>query len=145
MLWFWAAFLAAICWGFSYASTGPLLQRGFSAFTLMALQTWVAAPIFTFLAWQDKSLHQGIAIIKASPKIMFWMVLVLACYFGGSVLIYWAIKQKNVTSVSLIEISYPLFVALFSWAIFGQNHITPATLAGGALIIAGVTVMYVFK
>lgn len=145
MLWFWASLLAAVLWGFSYASTDPLLKSGISSFTLMAFYTWVAAPLFTLLAWQDKSLGHGIALVKGNPKIIFWILGMVTCYFFGNALIYWAIKQKNATSVSLIEISYPLFVALFSWIVFGQNHLTLSTLAGGALILSGVTVIYAFR
>jgi len=145
MLWFWAALLAAVLWGFSYAAVGNILKSGLSSFTLMAFYTWVAAPLFTFIAWRQGTLVKGISIVKANTNLLFWIIIMVACYFFGNALVYWAIKQKNATAVSLIEITYPLFVALFSWGIFGQNHLTPSTLAGGVLIFAGVTVMYVFK
>lgn len=145
MLWLWAALLAAALWGFSYAAIENVLKTGLSSFTLMAFYTWLALPAFSLLAWQDGSLKHGLSLVRANPKMILWITVLVACYFFGNALVYCAIKQKNATSVSFIEISYPLFVALFSYFVFQQNHLNMATIAGGALIFAGVCVMYLFR
>lgn len=145
MLWLWAALLAAALWGFSYAAVENVLKSGISSFTLMAFYTWLALPVFTLLAWQDNSLKQGITVVKNNPKIAIWVSILVACYFFGNTLIYWAIKQRDATSVTFIEISYPLFVALFSYFIFNQNQLTLGTLLGGGLIFSGVCVMYLYR
>ncbi len=145
MLWFWAAIAAAALWGFSYALVENVFKSGLSSLTLMALYTWIALPIFTLCALQDGELKNGFAIIKNNPKLMISIISVVVCYLLGNVLVYWAIKQKNATSVSLIEITYPIFVVLFSYLLFNQQHLTLGTILGGALIIGGVAVMYVVK
>jgi drug/metabolite transporter (DMT)-like permease len=145
MLWFWAALSVAMLWGFSYAAVEHILKQGMSSMTLLALYGWLSMPIFTFLAWRSGELGWGLEFVKNNPKTLLWIVVMVACYFFGNALIYWAIKQKNATAVSLIEISYPFFVVLFSWLLFRQNQITFGTTVGGGLIFAGVTFMYLFK
>lgn len=145
MLWLWAAIGTAALWGFSYALVERLLKGGISSFALLALYTWLALPAFTFLAWQDKSLGSAVEQLKANPKMLGSLVLVVICYFIGNALIYWGIQQKNATAVSLIEITYPFFVALFSFLLFQQNNLTIGTLIGGVLIFIGVFVMALWK
>jgi drug/metabolite transporter (DMT)-like permease len=145
MLWFWAAVSAAALWGFSYALVENVFKSGLSSLTLMALYTWIALPIFTLAALQDGEMTKGLSIIKQNPKLMISIVAVVVCYLLGNLLVYWAIKQKNATSVSLIEITYPLFVVLFSYMLFNQQHLTLGTVLGGAVIMSGVGIMYFVK
>lgn len=141
MLWFWAALLAASLWGLSYAMAENVLKGGISSTSLMAFYTWIAAPIFTVIAWRNGSLRQGISLARENPSFIFSIVALVVCYFIGNLLIYWAIKQKDATTVSLIEISYPLFVALFSYVIFNNMQLTWQSALGGMLILSGVAVM----
>jgi drug/metabolite transporter (DMT)-like permease len=50
-------------------------------------------------------------------------------------------SAKNPTLVSLIEISYPLFVIIFTWILFREFQLTPSTLFGAVLILAGVVIL----
>jgi len=145
MLWFWAATAAAVLWGITYATTEHVLKSGISMISLLAMYGWISMPVFTAAAIYNGNLGQGFEIIRGNPKIVFWMVLIVASFFLGNLLIYWAISQKNAVAVSFIEISYPFFVALFSWLIFNQNNMTLGTLLGGLLIFGGVSVMYFVK
>ncbi len=61
---------------------------------------------------------------------------------AGALLIYMAIGEKNATLASLIEISYPLFVAFFAWVFFREVQINLATVLGGAMILGGVAVVF---
>jgi drug/metabolite transporter (DMT)-like permease len=60
----------------------------------------------------------------------------------GGLLIYIAIGEKNATLASLIEISYPFFVAVFVWLFFRDIQFSWQTLVGGVLILAGVAVVF---
>ena len=59
----------------------------------------------------------------------------------GSWLLYVSIGQKNATLASLIEISYPVFVALFAYVLFREVALDALTLLGAALVFAGVGVI----
>lgn len=53
-----------------------------------------------------------------------------------------AIGEKNATLASLIEISYPFFVALFAWLFFREVQVSVPTIVGGLMILGGVTVVF---
>ena len=55
----------------------------------------------------------------------------------GAVLLYISINNKNATLASLIEITYPLFVVMFSYLLFKQLHVNISVIIGGVMIIAG--------
>ena len=56
-----------------------------------------------------------------------------------------SIVSKNATIAGMIEISYPLFIALFAYLIFRESELNWGIAAGGALIMAGVLTVYWFS
>jgi drug/metabolite transporter (DMT)-like permease len=71
------------------------------------------------------------------------LVVSLAAAAVGGLLIYSAIGEKNATLASLIEISYPFFVAMFAWVFFRETQFNLATVLGGVLILGGVFTVFV--
>ncbi|MCA1805896.1 MAG: EamA family transporter [Xanthomonadaceae bacterium] len=65
------------------------------------------------------------------------MVIALTSLLG-TVFLYLAIGGKSATLAAVIEISYPVFVALFTWLLFREAHINASVVIGGALVFAGV-------
>ena len=61
----------------------------------------------------------------------------------ASVLLFMSIENKNATLASLIEITYPVFVALFAFLIFRQMHLNISVIIGGVLIMAGAALIIV--
>jgi len=58
-----------------------------------------------------------------------WLfILVTVLFLIGNALIIIAIKNKNATVASLIEISYPIFVVLFSYLIFRNSNLNTGTI-----------------
>jgi drug/metabolite transporter (DMT)-like permease len=60
----------------------------------------------------------------------------------AGLLSFMAIGEKNATLASLIEISYPLFVAFFAWLFFREVQWNLPTIVGGLLTLGGVAVVY---
>jgi drug/metabolite transporter (DMT)-like permease len=56
----------------------------------------------------------------------------------------YSIQGKNATLAGLIEITYPLFIALFAYFAFGEAQLSLASALGGTLIFAGVATIYFF-
>ena len=78
------------------------------------------------------------ADIKASVgAIMFTSIL-------GTVAAYKAIHSSNATVASLIEITYPLFVAICAIVLFQENHLSWSIAIGGTLILLGTGVIIYF-
>jgi hypothetical protein len=60
---------------------------------------------------------------------------------AAGLLIFTAIGEKNAPVAALIEISYPLAAAFFTWLFFRESHLNLQTMIGAALIYAGIIVV----
>ena len=58
--------------------------------------------------------------------------------------IMWSIALLGGTDAGLIEVSYPLWTALFAYLVYDKTP-TTGTLVGGLLIMAGIAVIAVTK
>jgi drug/metabolite transporter (DMT)-like permease len=72
------------------------------------------------------------------------LLISIVIYIAANVLIMASINAKNATMAAMIEITYPLFTALFAWLLFRQVQMSAGTLAGAALILSGVACIYYF-
>ncbi len=86
------------------------------------------------------------ARILSEPRSLggdfWWLVVSIVASCIGGLCIYHAIGGRNATVASLIEISYPLFVALFAWLFFRELQINWQTALGGLLILSGVSIVF---
>lgn len=66
-------------------------------------------------------------------------MIILYLLFGSGAYLFnaFAIKEKDATMASLLEITYPLFIILFTLIFLGQLHLNAAGLAGAVLILTG--------
>lgn len=128
-------------WGMNYATAEHCLKNGISAVAQMAIISWITMPLFTILAYKNGSLAESVSLMKGNHKLLGWLLTMGTCYILGNVLIYAAIKGKNATAAGLIEISYPLFIAFFAWAIFRNNQLSMPVIIGGAFILFGVGII----
>jgi drug/metabolite transporter (DMT)-like permease len=75
-----------------------------------------------------------------------WLVLgSVAVYVGANIFILLATKSKNATMAAMVEITYPLFTALFAWLLFKEVQVNAGTAAGAFLILSGVCCIYYFS
>lgn len=141
-MWFVYAFSAAVIWGISYAASGRAIARG-------------VPPLVFFTLYSAVALAMGLATLLVTGKVgtlsqigrtisddLGWLILAVTTSGIGALLIYLAIGEKNATVASLIEISYPLFVAFFAWLFFREIQFNRLTLVGAVLILSGVAVVF---
>ncbi|MDV3239720.1 MAG: EamA family transporter [Gammaproteobacteria bacterium] len=133
--WYLAALAAALVWGIHY----PLVDQALKKLSLPGVLVLTTLPVLVLVPLFARQLRGDIGVLAAAD----WpsRLLLLAPAFtsvAGAVLVYAAIDAKNATLASLIEISYPAFVALFAWLMFRETHLNPGALLGGALIMTGV-------
>ena len=140
-MWIFYALVASLCWGMSYAASGPILTKGFSP-----LLFFFGYALFALLGATTALMTSG--KISSIWKLPFleradagWFILSLTSAGVGAYLTYVAMGAKNPTLAALIEISYPLFVVLFTWLFFREMQLNAMTLCGGILLLAGVTVI----
>src|ERR1700741_1485686 len=138
MTWWMYALISAACWGAQYVLMETLFRR----------VDFAAA--FSFLSLANGILVAAILWIFY-PRQNWWKlgviwVVVLYLVFGTGAYLFnaLAINQKNATLASLLEISYPLFIILFTAIFFRQIHLDLIGLTGAALIFIG-CVLVVFS
>ncbi len=136
--WYVAALGAAVVWGIHY----PLVDFALKRLSLMMVLVLTALPLLLIAPFYSRTLAADLAAFRALPWDERLPILAIAfTSLAGAVLLFLSISSKNATLAALIEISYPVFVALFAWLLFREVHITPATAIGAALVFAGVVLI----
>ena len=136
--WYVAGLGAALAWGIHY----PLVDHALRKISLVSVLLLTALPIsiVALLFWRTVAADYG--VWRAMDLGTRGQILAPALTsLAGSVLLFLSISGKNATLASLIEISYPVFVALFAFALFREVHLNASVLVGGALVFAGVAVI----
>ena len=138
MTWVWLSILAALIWGLEYALGEKVLDK-VSALLLFFWSCIIQAVFAIILATYTKTPLSPLPLLERHTR---WPAL---CYgflaFVAGLSITSSIKtSSNATISSLIEISYPFFVAMFTWLLFRENRMSWGVAVGGVLIMAGIAV-----
>ena len=132
--WYLTALGAALVWGIHY----PLVDYALKHVSIYGVLLLTMLPILLlmpiFLSDLARDLNSVLSLPgSAQGKIAAIGVTSLL----GAVLLYLSIAGKNATLASLIEITYPVFVAFFSYVLFRHLHLNASVIIGGLLVIAG--------
>jgi drug/metabolite transporter (DMT)-like permease len=140
-MWFVYALLAALLWGVSYAAAGRVLGRGLSSVSFYACYlAFGAIAVGGFFALSGRAARFAEDFRALGPD-WIWLVVAVMTAPAAGLLIFTAIGEKNAPVASLIEISYPLAAAFFTWLFFRESHLNVQTAIGAALIYAGIIVV----
>lgn len=141
-MWIVYALAAAIIWGISYAASGRVIERGITPLVFFFLYTFFGAAAAAIALVVSGKAGALVSEFRSLQNDWIWLLVAVISSAAGGLLIYIAIGEKNATLASLIEISYPFFVALFAWVFFREIQFNWRTLVGGALILGGVAVVF---
>lgn len=141
-MWIIYALAAALLWGINYAVSGKLLQGGLSVATLAFLSFGTGTLVLAILILGAGGPPRVVTEIAGLGKNMLWLYVAIIASTAAAILTFFAIEEKNATIASLIEISYPFFVALFSWLFFRETEWNLPTLLGGGIIVSGVILVF---
>ncbi len=136
--WYVTAFAAAVVWGIHYPLLDNALRR-LSILTVLALPSvgvLVVAPFFSRTLHSDYIAWMAMTWRERAPILAMMVTSLL-----GSVLLFASIHSKNATLTSLIEISYPFFVAIFAYLLFHEVQFNISVVAGAVLIFSGVALI----
>ena len=131
------AIIAAVLWGFDYAIAEKVYEK-YSIYTSMS---------FGFLVGLIISVIIGHDQIKSDVSSFgndyhTWLLLLNVVITNvAMIFIALSIKESNATIAGLIEISYPIFIVLFSYMLFGDSHVTNRTIIGGMFIFIGIIII----
>lgn len=132
--WYVTALGAALVWGIHYPLVDFALKRisVFSVLLLTVLPVVLLMPLFL------RDLAKDLNVVTALPMAERGAIAAIGLTsLSGAVLLYLSIAGKNATLASLIEITYPVFVALFAYLMFRHIHLNTSVIIGGLLVMAG--------
>ena len=136
--WYLPAIGAALVWGLHY----PLIEFALRRVSLTTVVLLTALPMALVALAFPARLVTDWHLLRALPSGERLMISAIAfTSLAGTVLLYLAVRGRNATLASLIEISYPAFVVVFAWLLFREWHLNAGVLLGAALVFAGTTLI----
>ena len=143
-MWIVFALSASVLWGLSYVLFEQVYKK-MSIVTSLSLVCLVMFVVFGIWSLLGGYFKPDLAALTSSKRL-FWIfaagtltALVADLFIGLS------IHGKSATLAGLIEISYPIFIALFAYFLFKEHQLNTATVIGGLLVFVGVFVIYFFN
>lgn len=142
-LWLFCSLLAAMLWGISYNISQILLkQYDLNVGTIMMCTQLCTLPLWILIATSSSKFGHDWSVITSGWGVALLVFVCAVTVVAGNHLTMFAISEKNATLASLIEISYPFFVALFGWLVFKEAQVNIWSAVGGLLIFSGIAVIY---
>lgn len=136
--WYLAAFGAALVWGVHY----PLIDNALRKVSLPAVLLLTALPIVAVTPFWADTLADDWRTLAALPWRERLPIVALALTsLTATILLFVSIGGSNATLASLIEITYPVFVALFAFLLFREVQVNASVAVGGLLVFVGVTLI----
>ena len=136
--WYIAAIGAAVLWGVHY----PLVDHALRRVSLLSVLLLTALPIVIVSLFAARDIVADLVALRAMrwPEQLAIFAIMLTS-LGATVLLYLSISGKNATLASLIEISYPVFVALFAYLLFRQIQFNASVVLGASFVFLGVGII----
>ena len=141
--WLFSALTAAMSWGIHYAAAGALskkLPASLITILYLTLVTVSSVLIMIFIRGPQLLTQDVINHLNLNVLTQLGIMVVTGCL--SNFLIFNAIADSTATKASIVEITYPLFVALFSLVIYGENSLNLGLGIGGLLIFSGVIIVF---
>lgn len=142
-MWILFALGASLFWGMSYVLSEEIYKK-ISVFTALSIMSLAVFFLTLIIAHFTGNLKPDLAEIASSKRLMWYVLGGIAALLIAELFIGFSIVSKNATLAGLIEISYPIFIALFSYLFF-KNNVTVPTIVGGIVIFIGVFIIYYFN
>jgi drug/metabolite transporter (DMT)-like permease len=134
------AVAAAVTWGLVYAIDQKVLTK-VSPLSLLFINSLLALVVtLPVLLWDLNSVK---TLLASGKQNLILIITSLLLGTAASFFIFSAIKNLDASTASIIEITYPIFVILFSFLLFKQAINIYFTL-GALLIYAGTVIVIKF-
>ena len=142
MTWWGYALLSAACWGIQYVLMETLFRRVdfAAAFSFLSLANGILVAAVLWILYPRQNWWRLGESWSVIGLVLLYLIFGTGAYLFNAL----AINQKNATLASLLEISYPLFIILFTALFFREIHLDLVGMIGAMLILLG-CVLVVFS
>lgn len=142
-MWIFLALGASLFWGLTYVFNEQIYKK-ISVLTSLGLTSIIVGVITLAVAVGVGTLKPDLVVLGGSKKLLWYFFGGVGALLIAELFIGFSIVAKNATVAGLIEISYPIFIALFGYFLF-KNQITMPTILGAVVIFIGIFVIYYFN
>ncbi len=143
-MWILLAIGAALLWGITYAIDEQLFNKISVSFTL-SVAGFITFVVMLLVTYFTNNLFLDIKTIINSSSTRNLLIFGTLTFVIAELLIGLSISYKNATLAGMIEVSYPIFIALSSYILFKENQISAMTILGAGLIFTGIFIVYFFN
>lgn len=140
-MWLAYAVLAAAIWGLDYLLLERLFRGRVSPMFLLSIQMAVGALVTGAIGLLSGDFRLNLAALATNPAIWAVVLLSILTFVLGNYLIALSIREGSAIAAGFVEISYPLFIVLFSVLIFGIGQFNVMTVVGGGVVMLGVVIL----
>jgi len=145
--WWTFSIFASVLWGLHFnllVKVSNVLPR--DIYTPLTLFFVTANSMWIVLLFAHKQVFANIHLLwQAGPQIRLYTLILIATTLSAAVLLTIAMQLSNsATLASLLDITYPIFVALVAWLLFKEGHFDWTIIVGGALIFCG-SILIIWK
>lgn len=138
--WWIFSIVAAIIWGLHFnliVKVSNVLPKDiYTPLTLFLITSVSILLLFPFI--HQKVFTNLVTLWHTSNDIRLSVIVLVFTAIIAASLLYIAMQlSPNATVAALLDISYPVFVAIIAWLLYRENHLDWSLLAGGGLIFTG--------
>jgi drug/metabolite transporter (DMT)-like permease len=142
-MWIILSLLASFFWGLLYVLRGQIYSK-ISIYTSISISAFFVFVVALIISLSSGNFHKDIVAIASSKQLLLYVISAMAILLLAEIFIASSIVAKNATLAGLIEVSYPIFIALFSYILY-KNQVSLQTIIGGACIFIGIFIVYYFN
>jgi len=138
--WWIFSIIAAVLWGFHFnlvVKVSKVLPK--DIFTPLTIFMITSVSILLLLPFTYQKVFTNLFTLwQAGKDIRISVIALVFTAIIAANLLYIAMQlSPNATVAALLDITYPVFVAIVAWLLYRENHLDWTVLAGGALIFSG--------
>ena len=131
-------------WGISYIVSEHLYKR-ISVYTTLAIEMFFISLIILAAAIRTGDFKRDMTTLGSSGKLLGLLAASTVIWAVAELAINFSISEKDATLAGFVEITYPFFIALFAYLIFGQEELHPGTAVGGVIVFIGACIIFYFS
>ena len=135
MTWWGYALLSAACWGMQYVLLEILFGKleFAAAYSFLSIANGLLVALILFLIYPKQDWSQLSQSWTVTGMILLYLLFGSGAYLFNA----YAIRDKNATQASLLEIAYPIFIIVFTALFLRKIHLNFTGFLGALLIVGG--------
>ena len=138
--WWIYSIIAAIIWGLHFnlvVKVSNVLPKDIytplTIFLITSVSMLLILPVI-----HQKMLANLVTLWHSGNDIRISVIVLVFTAIVAANLLYIAMQlSPNATVAALLDITYPVFIAIIAWLLYRENHLDWSVLVGGALIFFG--------